>query len=199
MDATVDNYPQYDYEHQPMEYIKDASQIKLRHVVTDKALHTHDVRPSVSDLDFQNEVSAYGMAGCGSKRHWSPSRLEFTPGQWIPKAMCARHRNIDKSTCYLEGSTNESEGVSETSIGGSSSLGDARTPDRNDLPSPLADMDNRSGDAAILQVKEETDAVEETLHDLVHLCSAVTQRAMSFSSDPEFDLFSGLSRRGLHL
>ncbi|KAL4062292.1 MIR motif-containing protein [Scleroderma yunnanense] len=63
MDATVDNYPQYDYEHQPMEYIKDASQIKLRHVVTDKALHTHDVRPSVSDLDFQNEVSAYGMAG----------------------------------------------------------------------------------------------------------------------------------------
>ncbi|KAL4075508.1 hypothetical protein J3A83DRAFT_1981984 [Scleroderma citrinum] len=46
-----------------MEYIKDGSRIKLRHVVTEKALHTHDVRPPVSDVDFQNEVSGYGMAG----------------------------------------------------------------------------------------------------------------------------------------
>jgi dolichyl-phosphate-mannose-protein mannosyltransferase len=37
--------------------------IKLRHIETDKALHSHDVRPPVSDVDFQNEVSAYGMAG----------------------------------------------------------------------------------------------------------------------------------------
>ena len=37
--------------------------VKLRHIETDKALHSHDVRPPVSDVDFQNEVSAYGMAG----------------------------------------------------------------------------------------------------------------------------------------
>ena len=125
------------------------------------------------------------VIGRGSKQHWSPSRLEFTPGQWIPKAMCARHRNIDKSVCYLEGSINESEGVSETlSVGSSSSLGNTWPPDRDDLPSPLTDMDTRSGgDAAMLQAKEETDSVEETLHDLVHLYSAVTQRAMSFPSD----------------
>jgi len=97
--------------------------------------------------------------------------------------MCARHRYIDKSAHYLEGSTNESEGLSETSIGDSSSPDDTWTPDRDDLPSPPTNMDNRSGDAAMLQVKEETIAVEETLHDLVHLCSAVTQRTMSFSSD----------------
>ncbi|KIM59014.1 glycosyltransferase family 39 protein [Scleroderma citrinum Foug A] len=63
LNATVDNYPQYDYAHQPMEYIKHGSRIKLRHVVTDKALHSHDVRPPVSDVDFQNEVSGYGMSG----------------------------------------------------------------------------------------------------------------------------------------
>ncbi|KAI6003327.1 glycosyltransferase family 39 protein, partial [Pisolithus marmoratus] len=63
LNATADNYPQYDYEHQPLEYIKHGSRIRLRHTVTDKALHSHDVRPPVSDVDFQNEVSGYGMAG----------------------------------------------------------------------------------------------------------------------------------------
>ena len=37
--------------------------VKLRHISTDKALHSHEVRPPVSDVDFQNEVSAYGMPG----------------------------------------------------------------------------------------------------------------------------------------
>ncbi|KAG2124692.1 glycosyltransferase family 39 protein [Suillus clintonianus] len=61
--ATVDGYEQYDYEHKPIVYIDHGSHIKLRHVVTDKALHSHEVRPPVSDVDFQNEVSGYGMAG----------------------------------------------------------------------------------------------------------------------------------------
>ncbi|KAG6375220.1 glycosyltransferase family 39 protein [Boletus reticuloceps] len=63
LNATTDNYPEYDYETQPIEYIKDGSRIKLRHISTDKALHSHEVRPPVSDVDFQNEVSAYGMTG----------------------------------------------------------------------------------------------------------------------------------------
>ncbi|KAI6003482.1 glycosyltransferase family 39 protein [Pisolithus orientalis] len=63
LNATADNYPQYDYEHQPIEYIKHGSRVRLRHIVTDKALHSHDVRPPVSDVDFQNEVSGYGMTG----------------------------------------------------------------------------------------------------------------------------------------
>ena len=37
--------------------------IRLRHIVTEKNLHSHDYRPPVSDVDFQNEVSAYGMTG----------------------------------------------------------------------------------------------------------------------------------------
>ena len=35
----------------------------MRHIITDKNLHSHDFRPPVSDVDFQNEVSAYGMTG----------------------------------------------------------------------------------------------------------------------------------------
>lgn len=63
LNATVDGYDQYDYEHKPIVYIDHGSRIKLRHIVTDKALHSHEVRPPVSDVDFQNEVSAYGLTG----------------------------------------------------------------------------------------------------------------------------------------
>jgi len=35
--------------------------VRLRHIITDKNLHSHDFRPPVSDVDFQNEVSGYGM------------------------------------------------------------------------------------------------------------------------------------------
>ena len=34
--------------------------IRLHHLTTNKRLHSHDVRPPVSEVDFQNEVSAYG-------------------------------------------------------------------------------------------------------------------------------------------
>jgi dolichyl-phosphate-mannose-protein mannosyltransferase len=37
--------------------------IRLEHMATSKRLHSHDVRPPVSDVDFQNEVSAYGYPG----------------------------------------------------------------------------------------------------------------------------------------
>lgn len=42
------------------EFIYDRSVIKLYHVITDRRLHTHDVRPPVTDAEWQNEVSAYG-------------------------------------------------------------------------------------------------------------------------------------------
>ena len=35
-------------------------QITLQHVETEKKLHSHDFRPPKSEVDFQNEVSAYG-------------------------------------------------------------------------------------------------------------------------------------------
>jgi dolichyl-phosphate-mannose-protein mannosyltransferase len=33
------------------------------HILTDKRLHSHDVRPPITDVDWQNEVSAYGFPG----------------------------------------------------------------------------------------------------------------------------------------
>lgn len=44
-------------------YIKPGMVIRLQHTRTGKHLHSHDVRPPVSDVDFQNEVSGYGFEG----------------------------------------------------------------------------------------------------------------------------------------
>ncbi|KAK4049599.1 Dolichyl-phosphate-mannose--protein mannosyltransferase 1 [Microbotryomycetes sp. JL201] len=37
--------------------------VVLRHLTTDKKLHSHDVRAPVTEVDYQNEVSAYGFEG----------------------------------------------------------------------------------------------------------------------------------------
>ena len=44
-------------------YIRPGATIRLEHTRTGKHLHSHDVRPPVSDVDFQNEVSGYGFEG----------------------------------------------------------------------------------------------------------------------------------------
>ena len=61
--VTEDGVPQFDYVNSPIHYIKPGMRIKLRHIATEKHLHSHDIRPPVSDVDFQSEVSAYGMPG----------------------------------------------------------------------------------------------------------------------------------------
>ncbi|KAF9530966.1 glycosyltransferase family 39 protein [Crepidotus variabilis] len=53
----------FDIHTQPLQYITASARIKLRHIMTEKHLHSHDHRPPVSEVDFQNEVSAYGMPG----------------------------------------------------------------------------------------------------------------------------------------
>ncbi|KAI1648828.1 glycosyltransferase family 39 protein [Daldinia loculata] len=44
-------------------YIKNGDVIRLYHLATHRRLHSHDVRPPVSEADWQNEVSAYGYEG----------------------------------------------------------------------------------------------------------------------------------------
>ncbi|KAJ3751469.1 hypothetical protein DFH05DRAFT_1570344 [Lentinula detonsa] len=46
-----------------LRYITPGMRIKLSHISTEKMLHSHDIRPPVSEVDFQNEVSAYGAPG----------------------------------------------------------------------------------------------------------------------------------------
>lgn len=50
----------WDADPQP---VKDGSLVRLYHIVSDRRLHSHDVRPPVSEADWQNEVSAYGYEG----------------------------------------------------------------------------------------------------------------------------------------
>jgi len=61
--VTDNGVPQSDRANPPVHYIEPGMRIKLRHIATEKHLHSHDIRPPVSDVDFQNEVSAYGMPG----------------------------------------------------------------------------------------------------------------------------------------
>lgn len=44
-------------------WIRDGDTIKLYHESTKRRLHSHDVRPPVTEADWQNEVSAYGYEG----------------------------------------------------------------------------------------------------------------------------------------
>ena len=43
--------------------VKDGDVIRLQHFVTEKRLHSHDVRPPMTEADWQNEVSGYGFPG----------------------------------------------------------------------------------------------------------------------------------------
>ncbi|XP_044716398.1 dolichyl-phosphate-mannose-protein mannosyltransferase domain-containing protein [Hirsutella rhossiliensis] len=44
-------------------YITDGTVLRLYHQPTHRRLHSHDVRPPVSEAEWQNEVSAYGFDG----------------------------------------------------------------------------------------------------------------------------------------
>lgn len=53
----------YAWDNMTVNYIKDGDVIRLNHVMTQRRLHSHDIRPPVTDVDWQNEVSAYGFEG----------------------------------------------------------------------------------------------------------------------------------------
>jgi dolichyl-phosphate-mannose-protein mannosyltransferase len=63
VNATSEGDPDHEWEHEPLKLLVPHTRIKLRHLGTSKHLHSHDVRPPVSDVDFQQEVSGYGMPG----------------------------------------------------------------------------------------------------------------------------------------
>lgn len=55
----------YNVSSEPLEFqpITDGTKIRLMHFTTQRRLHSHDVRPSVSEVDWQNEASGYGFEG----------------------------------------------------------------------------------------------------------------------------------------
>ncbi|OCH87088.1 glycosyltransferase family 39 protein [Obba rivulosa] len=61
LNATHDSETDLEWMEKPLTYINSGMRVKLRHISTDMCLHSHEMRPPVSDVDFQNEVSCYGM------------------------------------------------------------------------------------------------------------------------------------------
>jgi dolichyl-phosphate-mannose-protein mannosyltransferase len=43
--------------------ILDRQSVLLHHISTNKKLHSHDVRAPVTEVEYQNEISAYGFEG----------------------------------------------------------------------------------------------------------------------------------------
>jgi dolichyl-phosphate-mannose-protein mannosyltransferase len=82
--------------------------VRLQHIQTAKHLHSHDVRPPVSEVDFQNEVSAYGMSGYAgdANDHWI---VEIERGDRRDKESFKRLRTLNTvfrlkhplTGCYL--------------------------------------------------------------------------------------------------
>ncbi|KAI9261652.1 Dolichyl-phosphate-mannose-protein mannosyltransferase-domain-containing protein [Phascolomyces articulosus] len=46
-----------------IEYVKHGDVVRIVHPESNKRLHSHDHRPPVTDLEYHNEVSAYGFPG----------------------------------------------------------------------------------------------------------------------------------------
>ncbi|KAI8848349.1 hypothetical protein BC829DRAFT_394251, partial [Chytridium lagenaria] len=87
-----------------LKYIKNGDIIRLLHVSTKKHLHSHDVRPIVTDNEHNLEVSGYGEPGYpgDTNDHW---RVEFSDsdakGQQL-EAIHTRFRLIHVNTwCQL--------------------------------------------------------------------------------------------------
>ncbi|KAG9290307.1 hypothetical protein G9A89_007038 [Geosiphon pyriformis] len=53
--------PEIPFEEQDPIWISNGHVIKLEHMQTAKKLHSHDIRPPVTDIEYQNEVSGYGF------------------------------------------------------------------------------------------------------------------------------------------
>ncbi|KAF4574353.1 hypothetical protein EYR36_005686 [Pleurotus pulmonarius] len=63
INATNDGEEPSNWQALPLQFVVPNLRIKLNHISTEKHLHSHEIRPPVSDVEFQNEVSAYGMPG----------------------------------------------------------------------------------------------------------------------------------------
>ncbi|BFZ58708.1 Dolichyl-phosphate-mannose--protein mannosyltransferase 1 [Savitreella phatthalungensis] len=63
--------------------IRNNAVIKLWHPTTQKRLHSHDVRPIVTEVDFQNEVSCYGFDNFDGDAN-DLFRIEIQP-EYTPK------------------------------------------------------------------------------------------------------------------
>ncbi|CAO3666880.1 unnamed protein product [Rhizopus stolonifer] len=68
-----------DQDTETIEYIKHGDIVTLKHADSYKRLHSHDIRPPMTDVDYHNEVSTYGFEDFNgdANDHW---RVEIIEG-----------------------------------------------------------------------------------------------------------------------
>ncbi|KAG1443162.1 hypothetical protein G6F56_010777 [Rhizopus delemar] len=68
-----------DQETETIEYIRHGDIVTLKHADSYKRLHSHDIRPPMTDVDYHNEVSTYGFEDFkgDANDHW---RVEIIEG-----------------------------------------------------------------------------------------------------------------------
>ncbi|KAK1641283.1 Dolichyl-phosphate-mannose-protein mannosyltransferase-domain-containing protein [Colletotrichum phormii] len=75
-------------------FIKDGDVVRLYHTPTFRRLHSHDVRPPVTEADWQNEVSAYGYEGFEGDAN-DLFKIEIIKKQSLSSASRERLRTIE--------------------------------------------------------------------------------------------------------
>lgn len=75
-------------------FIQDGTVIRLMHTSTHRRLHSHDIRPPVTEQDYQNEVSAYGYEGFEGDAN-DDFRVEIVKDQSIKGEARTRLRTME--------------------------------------------------------------------------------------------------------
>ncbi|KJZ74349.1 hypothetical protein HIM_06355 [Hirsutella minnesotensis 3608] len=75
-------------------FVTDGTVLRLYHQPTFRRLHSHDVRPPITEADWQNEVSAYGFEGFGGDAN-DFFRVEIVKKKSIGSVAKERLRTIE--------------------------------------------------------------------------------------------------------
>lgn len=76
------------------EWIENGAVIRLYHIMTHRRLHSHDVRPPITEADWQQEVSAYGYEGFEGDAN-DLFRVEIVPSMSTGEIAKTRLRTIE--------------------------------------------------------------------------------------------------------
>ncbi|KAL1409751.1 Dolichyl-phosphate-mannose--protein mannosyltransferase 1 [Vanrija albida] len=86
-----DGSTSFDWDNLPFTPVTSGLKVRFEHIQTNKRLHSHDVRPPVSEVDFQNEVSGYGFDNFAGDAN-DDFILEIVPQTRGRKDKAAKHR-----------------------------------------------------------------------------------------------------------
>ena len=76
------------------EWIKDGDVIRLYHLTTHRRIHSHDVRPPITEAEWQQEVSAYGYEGFEGDAN-DMFRVQIIPSMSTGEVAKTRLRTIE--------------------------------------------------------------------------------------------------------